>query len=310
MRLEFKAIKKEGILLKIGQGVLLLSILLLLFYQLYQFKWAEYPFAWPAEFAPLGLSLLLVFLNWFFEWKKWEISLQSIGVLDLELAKQSFYAGMLSGFFTPSALGNFVGRMLIYEKEIRPKIVSHTLFANGAQFCVSFLFGSISLFILSDLPIVFKGNVIQGLVVGATILSLFLYFFIEKIPFLRKILQKYTPSFSEIATRLKLRFLQFSIFRYLIFSFQFYLIIRCFVPSSGIEIWFWIWNLYLWVTFSPSLFLGKLFIRESLAVFILTHAGIDLPIALISSLLIWIMNNIIPSLYAYYKWKRNVLVQA
>ena len=310
MRLGFKAIKKEGILLKIGQVVLLLSILLLLFYQLYQFKWAEYQFAWPTEFAPLGLALLLVFLNWFFEWKKWEISLQSIGVLDHELAKKSFYAGMLSGFLTPSALGNFVGRMFIYEKEIRPKIVSHTLFANGAQFCVSLLFGSLSLFILSDLPLVFKGNVIQGLVVGAAILSLFLYFFIEKIPFLRKVLQKYTPSFSEIATRLKLRFLQFSIFRYLIFSFQFYLIIRCFVPSSGIEIWFWIWNLYLWVTFSPSLFLGKLFIRESLAVFILTHAGIDLPIALISSLLIWIINNIMPSLYAYFKWKRNVLVQA
>jgi hypothetical protein len=52
---------------------------------------------------------------------------------------------------------------------------------------------------------------------------------------------------------------------------------------------------YFWVTLAPSLFLGKVVIRETIAVWVLSAAGLNPEIVIVSSLLIWVLNLFIPT---------------
>ena len=308
MRLELKAIKKEGILFKIGQSLLLVAILSILYFQLSNFRWSEYTWSLPVNYIAFCTAVLLVFFNWILEFKKWQFSIKAIGDFDQMQIRSSFYGGMISGFLTPSALGNFIGRMIPFTASERPRVVSHTLFGNGAQLCVSLFFGAVSLVLISDLPTKLNSVFIESAIVFIALVALSLYFTIEKFPFLKKLLMKYVPSFTKISFELRWKFLGLSAMRYLVFSFQFYLVILAFAPNTSLVVWFWIWNLYLWTTLSPSLFFGKLFIRETMAIFLLTEVGVTVPVALISSLIIWFLNNVLPSLFAYFKLKQNVVV--
>jgi hypothetical protein len=308
MHLELKAIKNQGKLLKIGQSILFIAILYVLYIQLQKFEWQKYAWSLPTNMSALIFATSLVSLNWYFEWKKWTRIAESIELKGNPVIRNGFYAGMLSGFLTPSALGNFIGRLTVVKKDLRPKVVSYTLFSNWAQFNVSLIFGFLSLFLIRN--IINGLNLIDVQIIVGTItgLSLLLFFTIEKFPYLRLVFGRFTPSFTIVSVPDRLHFLIFSILRYLVFSFQFLLVIYAFQTEMNGSVYFWIWNLYLWSTLSPSLLMGKLFIRETLAVFVLTEAGVDLPIALLASLSVWLINNVLPSLYAYFKWRKDVVV--
>jgi|TARA_R110000737_G_scaffold352130_1_gene396870 hypothetical protein len=310
MKLDFKAIKNQGIIQKIGMSLLFCLFVFVFLFQLWSYDWSSIQHVRIENFNFLLAAIIFVGANWFFEWKKWIDGMKSIHNFSDEVLQKGFYAGMLSGFLTPSALGNFIGRMTAVNKELKPKVVANTLMGNGAQFLISLFFGTLSLFLLNDLPEFANFLWIKVVVALIVFLGLVIYFLIGHVAILKNFSSKYLPSFVSISLRLRARFLIWSAIRYLVFSFQFYLVLKAFQPELTFEVWFWVWQLYLWTTLSPSLFLGKLFIRETMAIFVLSYAGVDLPIALLSCLLIWLINNALPSFYAYFKWKAHVLVKA
>jgi hypothetical protein len=61
----------------------------------------------------------------------------------------------------------------------------------------------------------------------------------------------------------------------------------------------------LWVTISPSLFLGKLAIRESISLWVLTVAGYQQQPILIASFSVWIINLFIPTIFAIFIAKKK-----
>lgn len=308
MRLEVKTIKKQGILLRFGQGILLLLLFLVLYWQLAKYNWDDFQWSRPKNLFSFLLAILLVGLNWFFEWKKWTFIAFRIGIKEKDTIVRGFYAGMLSGFLTPSALGNFLGRISEVKRSIRYKVISFTFFANGAQFLASVFFGLASVYLLRSTTNQLNSFDLFFLLLFGFLVLLLMYFRVEKTPYFRRLISRYVPSIEEVSIQDRFVFLKYSVFRYLVFSFQFFLVLFSFQPELKFEIWFWVWNVYLWTTFSPSLLIGKLFIREILAVFVLHQAGVEMPIALLSSLLIWLMNNALPSLFAFYKWKKDVVV--
>ncbi|MFA7273323.1 MAG: hypothetical protein WC044_05605 [Crocinitomicaceae bacterium] len=305
-----KAIKNQEIFSKWGRLLLLSILLFVLFYQMNQFDWSNAKKVRIQSVHYLLIAWLLVGLNWYFEWRKWTVGMRSITDFSDSILFKGFYAGMLAGFLTPSALGNFLGRITAFHPEWRSKVTATTLVGNGAQFWVSLFFGVLSLFLVQDFPFVFQSNWMRILLISLVLIVGLLYFTIGNSGFLKKLIAKRVSSLAAVSFSIRLQFLFLSIFRYLTFSLQFFLVIKTFQPEIKLEILFWVWQLYLWTTLSPSLFLGKLFIRETFAVFILAQAGVELPVALLSSILIWLMNNALPSVFAYFKWKQNDLVEA
>ena len=56
----------------------------------------------------LVIVLVLMFLNWYIEMKKWKILIEKIHPVSWKLALQSVLCGVAAGVFTPYRLGSFL----------------------------------------------------------------------------------------------------------------------------------------------------------------------------------------------------------
>ena len=247
----------------------------------------------------LILVLLLMPLNYLFEWLKWRTILNSFNSnFGIQTRFQSFLAGIITGMLTPNMQGNFIGRLYYFPKRFRINIILLTLWSNLAQFIVSISFGLIAIVLLGKVPGEF--NVQKYLYPLAGIVSLILLLYFTANYYLPYVLNKKTAKRFKMVLKevpfFKWKILLFSVLRYLVFSLQFYLILIAFGQSGEVETYLWVWQLYLWTTIAPSLILGKLFIRESIAIWVLGSIGMNEWSVALSAFLIWIFNLLIPTL--------------
>ncbi len=240
----------------------------------------------------LFLAVALIPVNWFFEWKKWCLITKDARH---ENRRNSFFAGIVSSMFTPALVGQLAGRYLFSESMDRAKVTVMTLQSNFSQFLVTLFFGFIAVIfleqsILNDVSITAVG--------GLGLIFLVIYFLPSR--FLQKVIGDTALHVAE--NPIRFRFLLFSLLRHLVFSCQFYCVLLAFEAYASRDLLLWIWIIYLLVTLVPSLFLGKLLIRESIAVFVLMNAGMGIQnwVVLISSLTIWTINLLIPSVIALF----------
>ncbi|MFN5910780.1 MAG: hypothetical protein ACK45H_05550, partial [Bacteroidota bacterium] len=66
-----------------------------------------------------------------------------------------------------------------------------------------------------------------------------------------------------------------------------------------------IWQYYGWLTCVPSLFLGKLVVRDSIALWVLGFAGLSAAAIIQASIFIWIVNLLLPTLVALFILKKS-----
>jgi hypothetical protein len=99
----------------------------------------------------------------------------------------------------------------------------------------------------------------------------------------------------------------FSFLRHFVFSVQYLFLLLAFGLEIELESLFYIWQIYFWSTLIPSLWFGKLFIRESVALWILGQITAQTEIVLLSSVTLWIMNQGIPALIGipYFKFSKK-----
>jgi hypothetical protein len=60
----------------------------------------------------------------------------------------------------------------------------------------------------------------------------------------------------------------------------------------------WVMLMFGAITISPSLFMGKLIVRETVAITILTLIGIAAPSIILAAVSTWLLNQILPALIA------------
>ncbi len=267
--------------------------------QLKHANWSEIPF-YPTHPIFLALTVSLMPLNWYFEWKKWElvIEFQKLKVEKHQKMK-SFFAGIISGMLTPNMLGNFIGRIYYFNRKDRTSLTVLTLISNYAQFLTSLFFGVISLFLLEQNPLGWNGLLtwVSSLIF---VLSVFLYLYFDwiliRICAPHKFLHRFALQWHGKHT-FQFQIWFFSIMRHLIFSVQLASALIAFGEVISIRSFYWIWQNFFWLTFSPSLIFGKLIVRESIAAWVLGFAGMHVPIVILTSFFIWCINLMIPSLF-------------
>jgi hypothetical protein len=244
------------------------------------------------------LAVLLVIPNQWFEFKKWRKIVSSFSTITPKSTLiKSYLAGNITGFVTPNLIGNFIGRMYFFERRYRPKIIVLTLLANGSQFLTSIYFGllSITLFGFKPFQIPPLNPIYPTISISTTLI---LYFTFERLlkhfPLLKKINIHLLDSFE-----IRFSLLLYSVLRYLIFSFQYFLIICSFGVSIDLKLIPIIWSIYFWSTLTPSLWFGKIVIRESISIWILGQYIENTGIILISSILLWCINQGIPAIIGF-----------
>jgi hypothetical protein len=288
------------------KGIVFSILVYLLYNRLNKLDWNERQFD-DFQLLPFLLCFVLVPLNWYFEWAKWEILVQTIKEEKNPNKLTAFVSGIVSSFLTPAFSGNFLGRIIYFEANKRWKLTVYSMVSNFSQFTVSMFFGAIAGIILLYQKESYFSELSIGFFIGATITSLLIYFFGETLASPIKIqrVQSMIVLVKKGPSRLKI--IGLSLLRYLVFVLQFSLALSAFgVHFQWINI-LWIALVYMAVTLTPSLFFGKIVMRESIAVSILTLAGIATFPILLASLTIWFFNLLIPTFISVFfiKFKRS-----
>lgn len=244
------------------------------------------------------LSFSLVFFNYLFEYKKWELTLNSLKIKENKKnIISSFFAGIITGLLTPNMQGNFLGRIYYFKRIYRIPIIILTLIGNFASLLVTLLFGIIALVLLHKNPLIQSSQwyiYIAGFIFTCSFILFFTFqksvCFQEKWRWFKRIavLLKETPQF-------RWKTIAWSFLRYLVFSSQFVLLlVACGLSFSG-NLWLWVAVIYLFTTLIPSAFLGKIGIRESVSLTVLSQITNDGNAILTASLLVWIINLALPA---------------
>ncbi len=257
----------------------------------------------------LILSILLLPINQGLEWLKWK---KTIEIVHPNSTKKTnilaFLAGIATGLITPNMLGNFIGRIYYFKREYRPSIILMTLLANFSQFFASIFFGLISLLLIKETPWGIDLKAINVFLIAFCSCILLFYFFFDKLKlknFKRKRGYLKIVSLLKNEKNYRTKVLIISLIRYFVFTLQFWLMFNAFEDALNLDTFLWIWQIFLWTTLVPSLWFGKLVIRESIALLVLGSVGFGQVEILTSSILIWVFNLAVPSLIGIIICKQN-----
>ena len=288
--------------------MILLAVIAVFFYfQFIKIDWSKEKIQLIHPFY-LILTLLLVPMNWFLEWIKWVITLNIAEVQTTQKIKlNAFFAGIITGMLTPNMLGNFIGRIYYFERRNRISLIVLTLVSNYAQFIASIVFGIIGILILGRIPIDLEIDQFNFILIAiGVIVSVFYFNFEWFFKFLKRKARIHLLIRNIKRRRMyRWKILLLSFLRHGIFTLQFSFMLHAFGENLSLENVFWIWQVYLWVTIAPSLILGKLAIRESIAIWVLTLAGMGELTVLISSFLIWTFNLLLPTIIGLFICKEK-----
>jgi hypothetical protein len=273
-------------------------VIVLIYFQVKRFDreaWTEFRLE---SIGSLLIASGLVYLNIWIAYLQWKLTLKVVGPKTiLRMRIQSFFAGIVTGIVTPNMMGNFIGRFYYFERRYRVSIILFTLLSNYAQFLASLIFGWIAILIVGDLYIFPHYESLIFILGFGVVIAFLLYFFIDNFigRFKKK---KYFNSFLETLKKnrtYRSTILGLSLLRFFVFTMQFSLMLHAFGETIDASIIMAIWQVYLLTMLIPSIFLGKIGVRESVALFVLVSLGMNEFAILFSSLIIWGINTLLPA---------------
>lgn len=253
-----------------------------------------------------SLCLLLIPINWGIEAYKWKLITAPIQHVSYKTATKSVYSGVCLGNLAPGRATEFLAKIIYFKIELRPKITVLHFVGGMFQLSITIITGFIALlFTLSD----FENDSVWMTYTTSTIgiiLLIVLVVCIYKINsilnFISKKVSKDTPvedfnySFSGLAL---LQLFGFSALRYAVFFLQFLLLIFLFQQNITVAIFPGIALYFLITTTIPMISVLEAAIRAAVALVVFKDSGIDNTALALSSLLIWLVNIILPSIIGY-----------
>ena len=266
----YKTIKNSRIIERFGKVIVTLLLLIFCFIQFSAIDWQQFKKIQLTQPLYFIFALILIIFNIGFEFLKWNLIVNKVKVVTSTTVRiSSFFAGTATAFITPNLLGNFIGRIYYFERKYRGKIITHTLLSNGAQFISSMIGGIISILILGN-----KVKMLQSfpslLFIFFLLVLLLIYFVFDKI----------------IKSHKKLNRIRS----------QYVCVLVSFGVNFDTEIYLYIFQIFFWSTLIPSIWIGKLFIRESVALYLLSTIISSGAIIICSAFLVWCLNQVFPAL--------------
>lgn len=275
------------------------AVILLLFLQLRHVNWTALNELELSDPWALVVSICLVLANQFLEFAKWQLVARRV-VHDRKLIFRAYWSGVGSAFLTPNGWGSFLGRMIHFGKRDRLLIVGASLQANFSQLIPTLLFGLLAIYLTDLFAVSFS---VLSLLFG--ILVLLLYFFWPIIIPIKKSRYKWLRQIQRVKpylVRFQWPMFVLSVLRYAVFSVQFVLLFVSLGYSDFEVLLFGVWFVYLLTAFVPSLWSGKVLIRETAALYVFTQLGVAIPDILLASLLIWLINIVLPAAFSTFVW--------
>ena len=249
--------------------------------------------------------LILIPLNWFLESLKWKQVLSKIQVLSFGQAIKSVLIGLTSGFFTPNRVGEPVGRSMFLADGNKTKGVICSLICTLSQSFATLFFVCIAIVLacnivveLEQIPqIILVRNI--GIIAAVTVFLLYLTipFWVGKLKLKSEKLQDIARAISLISYASLLKVSLYSIVRFAVYSFQYYLMLKFFAVDIHFSTAMVLIPInYFLVSIIPSVAFAELGIRGSSALLVMEPLlGNTLGVAL-AAMSLWFINYVIPML--------------
>lgn len=133
----------------LGQAIVVLALLAVLYYQLLDRKDVTLKELYRLFLSRISVQrlpvligvVLLMPINWFIETQKWVILLHPIQQLRFFAALKIVLIGVTGSLFTPNRIGEYGGRLLLLESQKRYQAVYATLLGACSQWIVLILLG-------------------------------------------------------------------------------------------------------------------------------------------------------------------------
>lgn len=253
------------------------------------------------------VCMLLIPVNWGIESYKWKIITTPVEKISFKQAQCSVYSGVCLGNLAPGRATEFLAKIIFFKSDNRPKItVLH--FVNGMfQLSITYLIGFIALaYQMNSFGEEYIWIAYTAISTAAIVLIIFILCIIK----IDKVLDMVSKKISKEKQLEKLEY-QFtkaqlfqlfglSLVRYIVFFIQmamlFYLFsgVFTFTIAVGIALYFLI------TTTIPMISFLEAAIRAAVALVVFKNSGVSNTELALSSVSIWIINIIIPSIAGYY----------
>ncbi len=259
------------------------------------------------------LALILMPVNMAFETRKWQKSISPVEKVPFRKAFTAIFTGITAGMMFPNRTGDFLGRIFILEKGNRLKAAMLTFVGNIAQMLVTVSLGCIAWIFFTQEKYYWWVLIISLIII---VLGYLLYFNIHILKHLQRLIpkkwrpraEKYMEIFSSYSKKDLVQILLLAVAKYLIYSFQFVLLIWAFdVPINYLEAMIPIMITYLLMTVIPYITITEIAVRGSVCVFVfetwLTRLGISTSFTMMvfsASTMLWLYNLAIPAIIGLF----------
>ncbi|MBT7622345.1 MAG: hypothetical protein HN593_07945 [Lentimicrobiaceae bacterium] len=264
--------------------------------------------------------LLLIPLNILLEGMKWQYLMIKLEKISIYTAVKGVLAGISVSMIMPNRVGDYLGRVFILKKADRFQAVLATILGSLAQLLTTIIMGLIGIILfIPDYFIISTGlnywiylGIIMGVVIAiAVLVFIYLNFSVFSVV-IKKIsgkyynkIQRYSQVFSWYNQKELMNVLLLSIFRYLIFSMQFYLLLKVFGVGISYPVAMMLISIvYLMMAIIPTVALTEIGVRGSVSLYIFkqyfeTTGGWQPEVAvgvLSASSFLWLCNLILPAI--------------
>lgn len=260
---------------------------------------------WTAEKIFILISVFaLMIINWTLEAIKWRLLLKGTEEFSLTTAFQSVLTGVAVSVITPNRIGEYMGRILYLKNVHKIQGVTVTIIGSFAQLIVTGFFGLIG---LAYYMIYIKHTpwlnvlLISSIVLCGVLTYIYFHLYkivewIDGISFLRKI-KIYIQVISRFQQKQLYKILLISTLRYFVYTLQFILLLHLMlVLIPWTEMLFSIWLIFWAMAIVPTITIAEIGIRGETALYFLGILSTNQFGIVAASLLLWLINLIIPSL--------------
>ncbi len=275
----------------------------------------------PFFYRGIYVVCVLMILNWSVESVKWRILVSRIEKIPFYRAVESVLTGITVSIFMPNRTGEFLGRVFILKTGDPVKAAFLTIIGSISQLLITILLGTTALlFVFHDflppgsLPSIWV-NI--GVISGITLFNFAMLALFFRVPVFSRLLRKlvrgqwykvltYLGVIESVSRSELFIVLMLSFFRYLVFSLQFYLMLRVFgieIPLAQVMII--IPLIYLSLAVIPSFALSELGVRGSVSLYFIgmylkyraiPMTEIESMAIVLAAGLLWIINLAIPAI--------------
>jgi hypothetical protein len=244
--------------------------------------------------------LLLSVLNHFFEILKWQNLVSFLYKIPKEEATRQVLAALTAGVFTPNGIGEYAGKAMFFDKSNTKKVLFLNLICNGIQMILTVLFGVLGLLYFNT-----NFNVITpktvALLFGVTLLLFLVSFFFKKFTIKGYSIEKLLYKINEIPKSTHRKNIVLAVFRYLIFSHQYYFLFLAFdVDLPYFVLMSAITSVYLVASSLPTFQFLDFAVKGSVAIYFFGILGVNEWIIVFISTLMWFLNVVLPVIIGSY----------